>query len=77
VCPGYVLQRDQWTLPLIHWWQFSSPWDGATGQPSGPPEWPEPGGMMNQDAKLVDLVMLLRSEWPHIAAAPEPAAARK
>lgn len=40
-----------------------------SGHPSGPPEWPEPGGMMNQDAKLVEFVSLLRSEWPYITSA--------
>jgi hypothetical protein len=38
-----------------------------SGAPSGPPEWPFPGGLLNQPARLVDEVDLLRSEWPHLA----------
>jgi len=72
-----MLERDRWVVPLIHWWQFSSPWDVSAGQPCGPPEWPEAGGMMHQDAWLVDAVTLLRSEWPHVGSArAEPAALR-
>ena len=45
---------------------MSSPWDGMSGQPSGPPEWPEPGGLLQQDAWLVEAVSLLRTEWPFV-----------
>lgn len=53
-------------LQLINWWQLSSPWDGLTGQPCGPPEWPRRGGILHQPAKLVEATNILRAEWSHI-----------
>lgn len=53
---------------VFEWWVLSSQFDGMTGRPSGPPEWPLPGGMQNQPAKLVEAVVLLRSEWDRWAA---------
>jgi hypothetical protein len=50
--------------------------------PSGMPEWPYPGGMLRQPARLVDAVRILQAEMQHIATArgkgeapqePEPA----
>jgi hypothetical protein len=46
---------------------MSSPWDGMSGQPCGPPEWPRRGGILRQDARLVEAVALLRGEWSHVS----------
>lgn len=55
----------------------SSTFDGMSGQPNGPPEWPLPGGMLNQDGKLVDAVELLRAEWTHLRRGEEKATPAK
>jgi hypothetical protein len=34
--------------------------------PAGPPEWPNPGGLLAQPAKLVQAVTVLRSEIAHV-----------
>lgn len=60
------MREQPWTIQMIEWWQLSSRWDGTTGHPSGPPEWPEPGGILSQPANLVEAVRLLRSEWNYV-----------
>jgi hypothetical protein len=39
-----------------------------TGNPSGPPEWPRAGGLLQQPARLVEAVTILRMELPHVKA---------
>jgi hypothetical protein len=53
-------------VEIVRWWIQSSRFDGFSGQPFGPPEWPRKGGLLNQTARLVDAVDLLRAEWPHV-----------
>lgn len=55
-----------WVHSLIDWWQLSSHWDVGHGMPAGPPEWPNPGGLLAQPAKLVQAVTVLRSEIAHV-----------
>lgn len=43
-----------------------------SGRPAGPPEWPRPGGMLNQPAKLVAAVELLSSELRYVMTRKEP-----
>ncbi len=50
-------------MEVVEWWYWSSTFDGMSGSPSGPPEWPYPGGMLNQPARLADAVKILRVEW--------------
>lgn len=55
---------------VLWWWLRSVPWmAGLSGMaPSGPPEWPLPGGMLHQPARLVAAVDILSDEWPHVLA---------
>jgi len=53
-------------METVYWWLSSSQFDGMSGTPSGPPEWPRPGGLLNQDSKLLEAVDVLRAEWPHV-----------
>ena len=67
VCPSRTLTEDDGdALDTVQWWLLSTRFDGMTGQPSGCPEWPRAGGLLNQDGKLVDAVELLRTEWNHL-----------
>jgi hypothetical protein len=62
VCPRRILEETD-AEEVLHWWLSSSQFDGMTRSAVGPPEWPRPGGMLNQDAKLVEAVHMLRYEW--------------
>ncbi len=59
--------EDSGALEAFDWWLGSSPFNGTTGGPSGPPEWPgyddSPGvvGMLRQPNRLVEAVHILRS----------------
>lgn len=44
----------------------TTPWDGMSGLPSGPPEWPRPGGWFGQPSKLLEAVDLMRSELRYV-----------
>jgi hypothetical protein len=62
---------------VVDWWLYSTTF-GMAG-PAGPPEWPRPGGLLNQRVKLADAVTILRNAWPHVTAPkherePEPPA---
>lgn len=46
----------------------SSPWDGMSGAPAGPPEWPEAGGYWHQPSRLVHAVSILREEYGRLRA---------
>lgn len=69
VCPGRAITeggpilREGNARAVLDWWLMESTFDGFSGQPNGPPRWPRKGGMLRQDAKRVEAVMLLRSEW--------------
>lgn len=76
-CPSALLDRDGGddALDVVSWWLGSSPM-GAFGGPSGPPEWPLPGGFLMQPALLVEAVEVLRNEWPYLRPAKAPAPGR-
>jgi len=62
-----VLEEDEGeALETVKWWLSSTPWDTWSGGPSGPPQYPLPGGELRQYAKMVDAVTLLRTEWRHL-----------
>lgn len=63
MCPSRIIKEAPWTLELMDWWYFSSTFDGLSGQPAGPPDWPYPGGYARQPNKLIQAVKLLRIEW--------------
>lgn len=48
----------QWFLAAVEY--------GAWGDPIGVKEWPEPGGVMAQDAKLVQAVSVLLGELRYL-----------
>lgn len=54
---------------LLNWLLSSSPWDGMTGRPSGPPQWPLGRGLLETRADLVGYANLFRSEWGYIVSA--------
>jgi len=66
VCPSRILADHPEAEALVAWWVESSPWDPWMDGPAGPPEWPRPGGLMRQAAKLVEAVRILRNEWPKL-----------
>lgn len=59
-------EDDGDALATVEWWLSSTTFGEMSGQPVGPPEWPLPGGLLNQPAKLVEAVGLLRAEWAHV-----------
>lgn len=63
-----MLQEDPDALTVFEWWLQSTTFDGMSGQPLGPPEWPRPGGLARQDARLVEAVTLLRTQWGKLIA---------
>jgi hypothetical protein len=69
VCPSRIIAAFPEANDIIAWWVDSSPWsydpNSGMGTPSGPPEWPFPGGLLNQPAPLVEAVSILRSELPY------------
>jgi hypothetical protein len=60
-------------MGLVEWWLEATTWEPMTGTP-GTVEWPYPGGLLEQPARLAEAVMLLRSEWPYV---PRPSAPEK
>lgn len=75
VCPARLLQDAPEAEAVLAWWLESSTFDGMAGAPNGPPEWPLPGGLLMQPARLVQAVSVLRSEWAHLPrerSRPEP-----
>lgn len=67
VCPQRELaEGDGDAMETVHWWLTSSPFNGLSGAPSGPPEWPRPGGYFHQDGKVLDAVDVLRDEWRYL-----------
>jgi len=73
VCPSRILADDDLgALAIAEWWLLSAPPDPLTGDRAGMPEWPFPGGLWNQPARLVDAVQVLRAEWPHVFEGPKP-----
>lgn len=48
---------------MLGWWTESCVWDGMSGAPSGPPEWPDPGGYWHQLSKVVKAVSIMRDEF--------------
>jgi hypothetical protein len=66
ICPSRLLAEATWAEEFLEWWVWSVKWDGMTGQPSGTPEWPFPGGLLRQPKRLVDACKILRAEWPYV-----------
>ncbi len=64
-------------LDAVEWWRCTTPFEGFGGQPIGPPEWPFPGGMLNQPNEVVEAAMVLRQEWGHIDRGEKRAPERK
>jgi hypothetical protein len=56
-----VLEITQEAEVTVQWFLGSLEY-GAWGDPVGVKEWPEPGGVMEQDARLVQAVGLLLGE---------------
>jgi hypothetical protein len=50
----------------LDWWLNSSPFNGMSGAPSGPPEWSRRGGIMRQPNRLVQMVGFFRSAYPKL-----------
>jgi len=72
VCPGRLLEEDGGeAMAVVEWWLESTRFDGMSGQPSGPPEWPAAGGLMRQPAQLVAAVRQLRSAWSRLGERPQ------
>lgn len=74
-CPSRAVD-DPEVARVVWWWLQSVPWavGGLGGAvPAGPPEWPRPGGLLRQPARLVEAVTVLRSEWPFVMQALEAA----
>ena len=70
MCPSRTLAEDDGeAADVVRWWVASTRFDGMSGMPSGPPEWPFKGGILNQPGKLVDAVDLLRGEWSYVLGA--------
>ena len=66
MCPRRVLDDDPLDSEgFVDWWLEATDWDSMTGGP-GRVEWPFPGGLMKQPAKLVQAVNLLRIEWRYL-----------
>ena len=63
MCPSRLLAEAPWAGEVVEWWYWSSTFDGMSGAPVGPPEWPYPGGMLHQPARLAEAVKVLRVEW--------------
>lgn len=72
MCPSRILSDNPEIDTVLRWWVGSSTWDGMSGRPAGPPEWPRPGGMLRQPAKLVAAVELLSAELRYVRSAREP-----
>lgn len=66
VCPGRLLAESPHLETILTWFVASGSWDGMSGTPSGPPEWPYRGGMLRQPGPLVDAVIILRDEFPYV-----------
>lgn len=72
MCPSRLLEEDDGdAMETVRWWLASSTFGAMGGGAVGPPEWPRPGGLLNQDQKLVEAVDLLRAEFAHLPP-PEP-----
>jgi len=61
-------------MEAINWWLGSVSFDGFTGRPTGPPEWPFRGGLLRQPARLAEAAQVLAGEWPHLRASKKVAA---
>jgi hypothetical protein len=65
-CPSRLLAEEPELEELLAWYVESSPWAGMSAVPSGPPQWPYPGGYLNQPARLVAAVQRIRAELAHL-----------
>lgn len=80
MCPRRLLDEpDCDALEVVDLWLATTPF--SMGSPAGPPEWPAPGGYLDQDARVADAMTLIRNHWPHVTAQPkktkEPMVRRK
>lgn len=56
----------------MHWFYRAAIWDTWSGQPIGIRDWPRPGGLMHQDARLVQAVDVLLAEMQYLPKARAP-----
>jgi hypothetical protein len=60
-------------VAVLSWVMRDSHFDAmGSGAPSGPPEWPKPGGSMRNHARLVARVDLIRSEFAYLKRSQAP-----
>lgn len=64
ICP--IRQVDAESEALVQWFFRAARWDSFSGAPVGIREWPRPGGLMAQDARLVAAVDLLLAEVQYL-----------
>lgn len=48
---------------LLSWLIGSSPWDGSSGGPAGPPQFPRGRNYLESPNRLVGYAAIFRSEW--------------
>jgi hypothetical protein len=65
-CPTRFLRRRPDISAFVEWFLWSMERDPWSGRPIGVREWPQPGGVLAQPAKLVQAVDLLMKEWPYL-----------
>lgn len=77
VCPSRVIAEVPGAARTVMWWMQSIQWQGGFGvvAPGSAPEWPLPGGLLMQPARLVEAAITLRSEWPFLQLGQEKAPA--
>ena len=66
VCPSRTLAEDSEADDVLDWFLWSVEWNAWSGTPMSIREWPRPGGILRQSAKLVAAAKLLLSEWSHV-----------
>ncbi len=75
VCPIRLVTPD--IEAVVHWFYRAARWDSWSGQPIGIRDWPRPGGLMRQDARLVQAVDVLLAEMQYLPKARAPKERRR
>lgn len=70
ICPIRLVDPD--SEAMVAWFFRAVRWDSFSGTPAGIREWPRPGGLMDQDARLVAAVDLLLAEVQYLPKARAP-----
>lgn len=68
-CPTRILSADAEPDLLLQWFMATAAFGGMTAAPTGPPEWPHPGGYWAQPAALVDAAAILKGELAFVTGA--------